>query len=118
MLAEIRVAGGHEFYDFEAKYLDDAVRVRHPGATAGPGHRARSRTTRAAPSPRSTAPGWPGSTSSSRPELDVYLNEINTMPGFTATSMFPRMWAATGLEYPKLVARLIRTALRRGTGLH
>ncbi len=40
------------------------------------------------------------------------------MPGFTPTSMFPRMWAATGLEYPKLVARLIRTALRRGTGLH
>ncbi|HEY2949026.1 MAG TPA: D-alanine--D-alanine ligase A, partial [Micromonosporaceae bacterium] len=40
------------------------------------------------------------------------------MPGFTATSMFPQMWAATGLEYPKLTARLIRTALRRGTGLH
>ena len=52
------------------------------------------------------------------PELDVYLNEINTMPGFTPTSMFPRMWAATGLDYPKLVSRLIRTALRRGTGLH
>ncbi len=52
------------------------------------------------------------------PELEVYLNEINTMPGFTSTSMFPRMWAASGLEYPKLVARLIRTALHRGTGLH
>src|SRR3712207_9205872 len=47
------------------------------------------------------------------PELDVYLNEINTMPGFTPSSMFPRMWAATGLEYPKLVDRLIRTALDR-----
>jgi D-alanine-D-alanine ligase len=46
------------------------------------------------------------------------LNEINTMPGFTATSMFPRMWAASGLEYPKLVSRLVRTALNRGTGLH
>ena len=52
------------------------------------------------------------------PDLEVYLNEINTMPGFTPTSMFPRMWAASGLEYPKLVSRLIRTALRRGTGLH
>jgi D-alanine-D-alanine ligase len=40
------------------------------------------------------------------------------MPGFTATSMFPRMWAASGLEYAKLVDRLIRTALRRGSGLH
>jgi D-alanine-D-alanine ligase len=49
---------------------------------------------------------------------DVYLNEINTMPGFTPTSMFPQMWVATGLEYPKVVDRLVRTALRRGTGLH
>ena len=52
------------------------------------------------------------------PDGRVVLNEINTMPGFTPTSMFPRMWAATGLEYPKLVGRLIRTALARGTGLH
>jgi len=50
------------------------------------------------------------------PDLDVYLNEINTMPGFTPISMFPRMWAASGLEYPKLVSRLVRGALRRGTG--
>ena len=45
------------------------------------------------------------------------LNEVNTMPGFTPTSMFPRMWAATGLDYPALVDRLLATALRRGTGL-
>jgi len=49
---------------------------------------------------------------------EIYLNEINTMPGMTPTSMFPLMWAATGLEYPKVVDRLIRTALRRGAGLH
>jgi D-alanine-D-alanine ligase len=46
------------------------------------------------------------------------LNEINTMPGFTTTSMFPRMWGASGIDYSKLVTRLIRTAMRRGTGLH
>ena len=40
------------------------------------------------------------------------------MPGMTPRSMFPVMWAATGLEYPKVVDRLIRTALHRGTGLH
>ena len=51
------------------------------------------------------------------PDDQILLNEINTMPGFTPTSMFPLMWAATGLEYPKVVDRLIRTALRRGTGL-
>jgi D-alanine-D-alanine ligase len=49
---------------------------------------------------------------------EIFLNEINTMPGMTPNSMFPRMWAATGLEYPKVVDRLIRIALRRGTGLH
>ncbi|MDX6200239.1 MAG: D-alanine-D-alanine ligase, partial [Actinomycetota bacterium] len=37
--------------------------------------------------------------------------------GFTPSSMFPRMWAATGLDYPALVDRLVQTALRRGTGL-
>jgi D-alanine-D-alanine ligase len=47
----------------------------------------------------------------------VVINEINTMPGFTPMSMFPRMWAATGLDYPALVDRLIKLALRRGTGL-
>ncbi|MGH3750588.1 MAG: D-alanine--D-alanine ligase A, partial [Micromonosporaceae bacterium] len=47
------------------------------------------------------------------PELDIYLNELNTMPGFTSTSMFPLMWAASGLDYPKLLARLIRTAASR-----
>jgi D-alanine-D-alanine ligase len=52
------------------------------------------------------------------PDNEVYLNEINTMPGFTPISLFPRMWAASGLDYPKLVSRLIRTALRRGSGLH
>jgi D-alanine-D-alanine ligase len=46
------------------------------------------------------------------------LNEINTMPGFTRQSLFPMMWSASGLDYPKLVSRLINTALVRGTGLH
>jgi D-alanine-D-alanine ligase len=47
----------------------------------------------------------------------VVINEINTMPGFTPHSMFPRMWAATGVPYPELVDRLITLALRRPVGL-
>ncbi|HEY1937450.1 MAG TPA: D-alanine--D-alanine ligase [Candidatus Angelobacter sp.] len=43
----------------------------------------------------------------------MYLNEINTMPGFTSISMYPKMWAASGLEYPKLIDRLIKLALER-----
>ena len=48
---------------------------------------------------------------------DILINEINTMPGFTSMSMFPRMWSHTGVEYPELVDTLIQDALRRGTGL-
>ena len=47
----------------------------------------------------------------------VIINEINTMPGFTATSMFPRMWAASGVDYPELVDRLLQPALQRPVGL-
>ncbi|HXA59657.1 MAG TPA: D-alanine--D-alanine ligase A, partial [Streptosporangiaceae bacterium] len=47
----------------------------------------------------------------------LVLNEINTMPGFTPTSAFPQMWAATGLPYPALVDRLLQTALNRPLGL-
>ena len=51
------------------------------------------------------------------PDGRVVVNEINTMPGFTPTSMYPRMWAASGVDYPALVDRLIRLALARDTGL-
>jgi len=43
----------------------------------------------------------------------VYLNEINTMPGFTSISMYPKLWAATGLAYPALIDRLILFGLER-----
>jgi len=43
----------------------------------------------------------------------LYLNEINTMPGFTSISMYPKMWAASGLEYPKLIDKLIQLAMER-----
>ncbi len=43
----------------------------------------------------------------------LYINEINTIPGFTSISMFPRMWEATGLPYPRLIDRLIELALQR-----
>jgi len=45
------------------------------------------------------------------------VNELNTMPGFTRTSMFPMMWAASGLQYPELIATLVELALARPMGL-
>ncbi|MEH1128671.1 D-alanine--D-alanine ligase family protein [Micromonospora sp. CPCC 206061] len=111
LLAEVRVSG-HDFYDFEAKYLDGSCEYDIPADLP-------ERVTRQVQEYATrtfTALDCAGLGRVDffvTPELDVYLNEINTMPGFTPTSMFPRMWAATGLEYPKLVSRLIRTALRR-----
>jgi D-alanine-D-alanine ligase len=116
-LAEVRVVRDHEFYDFEAKYLDDSCEFDIP---AGLPDRVTARVrelARAAFTALDCA-GLARVDFFLTPELDVYVNEINTMPGFTPTSMFPRMWAASGLTYPELVSRLIRTALRRGTGLH
>jgi D-alanine-D-alanine ligase len=44
---------------------------------------------------------------------EVLINEINTIPGFTATSMYPQLWAATGISFPELVDQLIELALER-----
>jgi D-alanine-D-alanine ligase len=43
----------------------------------------------------------------------MYVNEINTIPGFTSISMYPKMWAATGISYPDLMDRLIQLGLAR-----
>jgi D-alanine-D-alanine ligase len=51
------------------------------------------------------------------PEGEFVINEINTMPGFTPISMYPQMWAATGMSYPELIDELIQLALARPTGL-
>ncbi len=114
--AEVRVTGGQEFYDFEAKYLDDAtefdVPARLDDATTA---RVRDLACRAF-----DALGCEGLARVDfflRDDGSLLVNEVNTMPGFTPASMFPRMWAATGLDYRALVDRLVRTALRRAPGL-
>jgi D-alanine-D-alanine ligase len=117
LLAEIRVVSGHEFYDFEAKYIDDSCEFDIPAVLPERVTRRVQEYARQTFTALDCA-GLARADFFVTPDLDVYLNEINTMPGFTPTSMFPRMWAATGLDYPKLIARLIRTALARGTGLH
>ncbi|ASW53977.1 D-alanine--D-alanine ligase family protein [Plantactinospora sp. KBS50] len=117
LLAEVRVVSDHDFYDFEAKYLDDACEYDIP-ANLPDRVTAQIRDYACRAFTALDCAGLARVDFFLTPQLDVYLNEINTMPGFTSTSMFPRMWAAAGLEYPKLVNRLIRTAQYRGTGLH
>ena len=115
VVGEIRVPGG--FYDFDAKYIDDVAEVSVPAdLPAEVTERVRELALRTFVT--LDCAGLARVDFFVTPDNEVYLNEINTMPGFTPISLFPRMWAASGLDYPKLVSRLIRTALRRGTGLH
>ena len=106
VLAEIRIGGDHEFYDFAAKYLArGAHRARRPRRPAG----RRRATSCADGGARLRGIGCEGLARVDffvMPDGTLVINEINTMPGFTPTSMFPRMWAATGLDYPALVDRL------------
>ncbi|GAB3240344.1 D-alanine--D-alanine ligase family protein [Kineococcus gypseus] len=117
---EVEVVSGHDFYDFEAKYLDeDGVRLTCPADLPEDVVAAVRRTAVRV----FEAMGAEGLArvdlfvDVERGEEGVVVNEINTMPGFTPRSMFPRAWAATGVGYPELVDRLLQLALRRPTGL-
>ncbi|MFC5729753.1 MULTISPECIES: D-alanine--D-alanine ligase family protein [Nocardioides] len=115
--AEIRITGDHEFYDFEAKYLPEEhteldVPAKLPDDVA---EELRELSARAF-----IAVGCEGLARVDffyMPDGSLVVNELNTMPGFTPLSMFPQMWAATGLEYADLVDRLLSLALHRDTGL-
>ncbi len=105
------------FYDFDAKYLpEEQVTLQVPADVT--------------PELREAMQELAGRTFSAmaveglaRVDLFVdadgvpWVNELNTMPGFTRTSMFPKLWAASGLEYPELIASLVELALARPMGL-
>jgi len=114
---EIVVGAGRDFYDFEAKYLDGgAVRLDCPADLPDDvARRARELALQVF-----TAVGAEGLARVDlflTPSGELLVNEVNTMPGFTASSMFPRLWASTGLDYPALLDRVLRLALARPTGL-
>jgi D-alanine-D-alanine ligase len=117
VVGEIRVDETHEFYDFDAKYLDeDHVALDVPAdLDAEVADRVRSLSAQAFQA--LACEGLARVDFFLRPNGVVLVNELNTMPGFTPTSMFPMLWAATGLDYPALVDRLLTTALGRPTGL-
>ena len=118
-VGEIRVAGvrGREdsFYDFATKYLEDAAELDVPAKVDDSiADEVRQLAIRA----------FQAIDCQGLARVDFFLtddgpiiNEINTMPGFTTISMFPRMWAASGVDYPTLLATMVETARRRGTGL-
>jgi D-alanine-D-alanine ligase len=118
-VGEIRVAGvrGREdsFYDFETKYLDDAAELDVPAKVDDD----------IADAVRQLAiQAFKAIDCQGLARVDFFLtddgpviNEVNTMPGFTTISMYPRMWAASGMDYRSLLATMVETALARGTGL-
>ncbi|MCU1658542.1 MAG: D-alanine--D-alanine ligase [Pseudonocardiales bacterium] len=112
--AEIRLVRGHEWYDFEAKYLDDACEFDVPADLP-------AEVTAAVQDAACRAFVALDCAGLARVDFfvtadgSVVVNEVNTMPGFTPISMFPRVWAASGVDYPALVDRLIAAALRRGS---
>ncbi|ROS73559.1 D-alanine--D-alanine ligase family protein [Cellulomonas sp. PhB143] len=115
---EVVVApGGRDFYDFESKYLDGAgVELSCPADL--PDHVvAAVRDVAVRTFEAVGAEGLSRVDVFVTPDERVVVNEINTMPGFTPVSMYPRMWERSGLGYAELVSELIELALERPTGL-
>jgi D-alanine-D-alanine ligase len=104
---------GHEFYDFEAKYLDDAAKLLIPAPVPDEvAERVRELSLRA----------FHALDCAGFARVDffyeettgrVLVNEVNTIPGFTPRSMFPMLWAASGVSYPDLIAKLVDLAVQR-----
>jgi D-alanine-D-alanine ligase len=116
--AEIRVvaAGSAGWYDFDAKYLDDACEFDIP-AKLDDDVTAELQAMAVAAFRALDCQGLARVDFFVGPDGALTVNEINTMPGFTPISMYPRMWAVTGVDYPTLLSILIDTAVARGTGL-
>ncbi|MEV0662314.1 D-alanine--D-alanine ligase family protein [Actinomadura luteofluorescens] len=114
--AEVLMAGEHDFYDFETKYLDGSTTMAVP-PDLPPAAIEEVRRIAVQAFDALDCEGLARVDFFHTPDGRWILNEINTMPGFTPASAFPQMWAATGLDYPALVDRLIQTALQRSTGL-
>ncbi|WP_084077770.1 D-alanine--D-alanine ligase family protein [Demequina sp. NBRC 110057] len=114
---EIVTGGDHDFYDFEAKYLDEEAVNLVSTAQLAPDVADRVREVAIAAFRAVGAEGLARVDVFVADDGAITVNEINTMPGFTPTSMYPRMWAAAGLPYEDLVATLLETALARPVGL-
>lgn len=117
------IVPGAEFYDYEAKYLSDSsVPVIPAKLTAAESKQIRQMAIAAFKACDCAGlarvdflmePARPARKGKPAKKARIYLNEINTLPGFTSISMYPKLWAATGLPYKKLIDRLIQLAIER-----
>ena len=114
-VGEIVISSKYEFYDFQAKYLDDSMQLVFPDLPAGVEEKIQSAALTAF-----NAAGCEGlarvdffySTSG-----DVVINEINTMPGFTPLSVYPKLIEKSGINYQGLITTLIQTAQSRSASI-
>ncbi|MGH2723956.1 MAG: D-alanine--D-alanine ligase family protein [Actinomycetota bacterium] len=107
------VPTGHEFYDYEAKYIDEhGARLEIPARVSVETMEEVQRMAVAAFRAIDCA-GMARVDFFLLPDGEPFVNEINTIPGFTQISMYPKLWEASGLPYAELVNRLIELALER-----
>ncbi|MBW8486083.1 D-alanine--D-alanine ligase family protein [Actinomadura parmotrematis] len=114
--AEVLTSGDQDFYDFTTKYLDGSTSLAIP-PDLPPAAVAEVQAIAARAFDALDCEGLARVDFFYTADGRWLLNEINTMPGCTPTSAFPQMWAASGMDYPALVDRLVRTALERPLGL-
>ena len=107
------VIPSREFYDYEAKYIDDASRTVIPADLPEPVASDIRRLSIAAFKAIDGAGMARVDFLLSRESGQIYVNEVNTIPGFTTISMYSKMWAASGVDYPALLDKLIALALER-----
>jgi len=110
MLGEIIINPKFEFYDFEAKYLDDATTVKIPAEIPSADADEIRRLAVAAFHVLGCS-GLARCDFFYTHEGEIIINEVNTMPGFTGTSVYPKLWQASGVSYTELISALIDTAL-------
>jgi D-alanine-D-alanine ligase len=102
-----------EFYDYNAKYLDEGSKLLIPAKLSAAQQKKVQQLAVAAFQAVDCA-GLARVDFLMEPKSGkLYVNEINTMPGFTSISMYPKLWAATGIAYPELIDRLIQLGLER-----
>lgn len=115
-VGEIRVHPPHEFYDFEAKYLDGSTSFELPANLP-------ANLSAAIQEAALTAFSALGCEGLARvdffvtPENKVIINELNTMPGFTPKSVYPMLWQRSGVGYSELISALCDSALGRRRGV-
>lgn len=112
------VVPSHEFYDYEAKYIDESSQLLIP-APIDPTVAARVRDLSLQAFRALDCAGMARvDFLLERGSNELYLNELNTIPGFTQISMYPKLWAASGISYTELIDRLIDLALERHDDRH